>query len=188
MMNDTGPSDILKETSNRQDAASSSSTTRVSPPSRLGDPSSHQRQLAVSANQSIGPIALMITIETHKCAESFRFLLRWFTEQNPSLTTTEAGALDNSTGSIASEAVEQFERYRIWCANIAPAVDDQISLEYRLRDASNISNQITALLQDLNESVSSCKYIGGPLHSQGQLLNPTSTRPNDFSRLCYRVR
>ena len=48
---------------------------------------------------------------------------------------------------------DELGRLRIWAANIGAHQTGQLSLDFRLRDASHISNQITKLLQDLNRSL-----------------------------------
>ena len=48
---------------------------------------------------------------------------------------------------------DELGRLRIWAANIDAHQTGQLSLDFRLRDTSHISNQITELLQDLNRSL-----------------------------------
>lgn len=48
---------------------------------------------------------------------------------------------------------DELGRLRVWAANIGAHQTGQSSLDFRLRDASHISNQITKLLQDLNRSL-----------------------------------
>ncbi|KAL9069743.1 MAG: hypothetical protein Q9161_005328 [Pseudevernia consocians] len=48
---------------------------------------------------------------------------------------------------------DELGRLRVWAANIGAHQTGQSSLDFRLRDASHISNQITKLLQDLSHSL-----------------------------------
>ncbi|KAH7403443.1 hypothetical protein BKA64DRAFT_450220 [Cadophora sp. MPI-SDFR-AT-0126] len=60
-----------------------------------------------------------------------------------------------SIGLFASEAVDALDRFRIWASNIGAFQDINVksSLEYRIRDAPKIANQITELLGELIESL-----------------------------------
>lgn len=48
---------------------------------------------------------------------------------------------------------DELGRLRVWAANIGAHQTGQSSLDFRLRDASHISNQITKLLRDLEQSL-----------------------------------
>lgn len=48
---------------------------------------------------------------------------------------------------------DELGRLRVWAANIGAHQTGQSSLDFRLRDASHISNQITKLLEDLEQSL-----------------------------------
>ena len=48
---------------------------------------------------------------------------------------------------------DELGRLRVWAANIGAHQTGQSSLDFRLRDASHISNQITKLLGDLEQSL-----------------------------------
>ncbi len=48
---------------------------------------------------------------------------------------------------------DELGRLRIWAANIGAHQTGQSSLDFRLRDASHISNQVTKLLRELNHSL-----------------------------------
>ena len=48
---------------------------------------------------------------------------------------------------------DELGRLRIWAANIGAHQAGQSSLDFRLRDASHISNQITKLLEDLEQTL-----------------------------------
>ncbi len=48
---------------------------------------------------------------------------------------------------------DELGRLRVWAANIGAHQTGQSSLDFRLRDASHISKQITKLLQDLEQSL-----------------------------------
>ena len=48
---------------------------------------------------------------------------------------------------------DELGRLRVWAANIGARQTGQSSLDFRLRDASHISNQITKLLEDLEQSL-----------------------------------
>lgn len=48
---------------------------------------------------------------------------------------------------------DELGRLRVWAANIGAHQTGQSSLEFRLRDASHISKQVTTLLRDLDQSL-----------------------------------
>ncbi|KAF7531680.1 hypothetical protein G7054_g8634 [Neopestalotiopsis clavispora] len=68
---------------------------------------------------------------------------------------------------------ELFDRYKIWYTNMGTYRNGLSSLDYRLRDASNVSKQVISLLSELDESLRDGK---------GQLLqflrNPEFTKPD----------
>ncbi|KAK3327391.1 hypothetical protein B0T19DRAFT_161775 [Cercophora scortea] len=49
------------------------------------------------------------------------------------------------------EIDDEFSRFKVWSANIGAHQTGRSSLDYRLRDASNIKNQVVKLLQNLAE-------------------------------------
>lgn len=52
-----------------------------------------------------------------------------------------------------SAVCDELGRFRIWAGNIGALQDKQSSLDFRLRDAPRISDQVVELLQDLSESL-----------------------------------
>ncbi len=56
-----------------------------------------------------------------------------------------------SSGTISSQAIDDGQtRFKIWSGNIGAHKTGMGSLDYRLRDSSNIRNQVVNLLQDLS--------------------------------------
>ena len=59
--------------------------------------------------------------------------------------------------SLAASAVrDELGRFRIWTGNIGALQRDSRSLDYRLREASQVRDQVTKVLQDLEFSLSEC--------------------------------
>ena len=54
---------------------------------------------------------------------------------------------------------DELGRLRIWCANIGAHRTGRSSLDFRLRDASNIKRRVLSLLDDLNESLNEGNYL-----------------------------
>lgn len=57
--------------------------------------------------------------------------------------------------------IDSLERFQLWAGNIGAAVDPRkkISLEARLKDASEVKEQIYDLLCDLNEALDDCRHF-----------------------------
>ncbi|KAF2803297.1 uncharacterized protein BDZ99DRAFT_339620, partial [Mytilinidion resinicola] len=53
---------------------------------------------------------------------------------------------------------DEYGRFKIWSGNIAAHHTGRRSLEYRLRDASHIREQVVVLLVELEETLESSKY------------------------------
>ncbi|KAH6960034.1 hypothetical protein BKA56DRAFT_430303, partial [Ilyonectria sp. MPI-CAGE-AT-0026] len=92
----------------------------------------------------------------------------------------------------------ELSRFKVWSANIGAHRKGRSSLDHRLRDASNIRNQVLRLLQDLAESLSDAKVIltgditpwdEEPLSSDEDdsdddyALEPDSSTPSELSQI-----
>ncbi|KAJ3536922.1 hypothetical protein NM208_g6520 [Fusarium decemcellulare] len=80
------------------------------------------------------------------------------------LSTLEAEAVttlpDYDPSDISMPMVkDQLGRFKVWSANIGAHRTGRSSLDYRLRDASNIRNQVVKLLQDLSECLDDAKDL-----------------------------
>lgn len=64
---------------------------------------------------------------------------------------TEQPSFDNKDGVGAVAWADELGRLRIWASNIGAHQRGQSSLDFRLRDASHISNQVITLLEDLEQ-------------------------------------
>ncbi|KAF4470144.1 Zinc finger transcription factor ace1 [Fusarium albosuccineum] len=90
-----------------------------------------------------------ISINVASCLNSFQALLSTFE------TTTLP---DHDPSDISLPMVkDQLGRFKVWSANIGAHKTGRSSLDHRLRDASNIRNQVIKLLQDLAECLGDAK-------------------------------
>lgn len=65
-----------------------------------------------------------------------------------------------SLGQISSEWVkEKFDRFKLWSQNIGAHHTGSSSLDYRLRDASNLRKQAIDLVGDLAQALEDGKYL-----------------------------
>lgn len=53
-----------------------------------------------------------------------------------------------------SDLADEFEQYRVWARDLGVFASDNSSLEYRLREAPEVRENILSLLQDLKEDLS----------------------------------
>lgn len=81
-----------------------------------------------------------IFVKAHDCFTVFRSLFEALNKVDP------AGAQPTMTAWR-----DEVGRFRIWASNIGAHQKGQSSLDYRLRDASHIRDQINQLLQDLKD-------------------------------------
>jgi hypothetical protein len=88
---------------------------------------------------------MAITEEVSKCFCSFNGL------QN-SYRNASQNAVDNRQESFDG-FIEEYGRFKIWLGNLAAHRSGRGSLDSRLEDASHLANQITQLLQGLQESL-----------------------------------
>lgn len=59
---------------------------------------------------------------------------------------------------------DEFGRFRVWAGNVGAHREGKISLDHRLREASQIQKQVTELLGDLDRALQEGKaYIFGSL-------------------------
>lgn len=61
----------------------------------------------------------------------------------------------------ASAVVDELGRFTIWASSVGASQKDSRSLDYRLRDASQIRDLVTKSLQDLKLSLGECTWIPG---------------------------
>lgn len=54
---------------------------------------------------------------------------------------------------------DELSRFKVWSSNIGAHRMGKSSLDYRLRDASNIHDQVIRLLRDLLESLNDGKFL-----------------------------
>lgn len=59
----------------------------------------------------------------------------------------------------ASAVGDELGRFKIWAGNIGAFQRDSRSLDYRLREASQVGDQVTKILEDLDFSLQECTYI-----------------------------
>ena len=77
---------------------------------------------------------------------------------------------------------DELGRLRIWAANIGAHQTGQSSLDFRLRDASHISRQITKLLRDLHQSIGDTETVlSEDKSSISAIGSPTDISPEDGS-------
>ena len=88
-------------------------------------------------------MATSISATLVSCLKSFNQLLDQVEQSD---YTREAEVSPTSWG-------DELGRLRVWAANIGAHQTGQSSLDFRLRDASHISKQITKLLRDLEQSL-----------------------------------
>ena len=89
----------------------------------------------------VGSIAAM----TRLCAQSFRQVREVLDQPQHEI----------NDGISASAINDELERFQIWAGNIGASQESRTttSLEARLRDASEITEQISQLLEDLREAL-----------------------------------
>ncbi|EWY95075.1 hypothetical protein FOYG_04198 [Fusarium oxysporum NRRL 32931] len=87
--------------------------------------------------------------------------LQEFNSLCSSPTTCENGITDDDTQSNISlvKLQNELSRFKVWSGNIGAHRKGRSSLDHRLRDASNIRNQVVELLEDLRESLTDAKDI-----------------------------
>jgi len=76
------------------------------------------------------------------------------------LQLLDSAKLDTIGAASKTDLVDTFDRFQLWAGNIGAAIDGQkkISLEWRLRDALEIKEQIIELQYDLVEGLDDCRY------------------------------
>lgn len=80
-------------------------------------------------------------------------------------------------GQISSEWVkDNFDRFKLWSQNIGAHRTGRSSLDYRLRDASNLRKQAVDLVGDLVQALEDGKYL--PMRQCGPLLTHCSNIHN----------
>ncbi|KAF5237772.1 hypothetical protein FANTH_10647 [Fusarium anthophilum] len=120
----------------------------------------------------------MNTIADHvsACLQEFNSLCN-----SPTILT--GGVLDEGTRSDISllKLQNELSRFKVWSGNIGAHRKGRSSLDHRLRDASNIREQVVELLEDLRESLNDARGIlTGQLTPWDQDL-PLAEFPDDGS-------
>lgn len=75
---------------------------------------------------------------------------RRFAVLREAVASTITGYDDDVTSSAVDD---ELGRFRIWAKNIGALSVGRASLDYRLRDADYLNNNVKSLLEDLNESL-----------------------------------
>lgn len=57
-----------------------------------------------------------------------------------------------------SRVEDQFARFSLWTANIGVFASGRVSLDHRLREAQEVHEVITGLLEVLDDRIKECKY------------------------------
>ncbi|KAL7936009.1 hypothetical protein V8C35DRAFT_296599 [Trichoderma chlorosporum] len=71
-----------------------------------------------------------------------------------------SSSLSNTSDQAALMAIAEEEpRFKVWSGNMGAHSTGRRSLQYRLRDASHLQNQVLALLKDLSELLEDCSDI-----------------------------
>ena len=99
-----------------------------------------------------------------QCFNSFQELVSILEELFPSYVGTDPEEHKPSLEIIwkcmePTYIADELGRLRIWCANIGAHRTGRSSLDFRLRDASNIKRRVLSLLDDLNESLNEGNYL-----------------------------
>ncbi|KAK0667758.1 hypothetical protein QBC41DRAFT_323143 [Cercophora samala] len=72
----------------------------------------------------------------------------------------DTGRMGDRLPGLSCQTVQnELARLKVWAGNIGAHRSDRTSLDYRLRDASNIRNQVVMLLVDLSESLNDAMSI-----------------------------
>lgn len=86
------------------------------------------------------------------CVPAFQSLL--------AAVAKEPGQQNHSLGQISSEWVkDNFDRFKLWSQNIGAHRTGKSSLDYRLRDASNLRKQAVDLVGELTHALEDGKYL-----------------------------
>ena len=76
---------------------------------------------------------------------------------------------------------DELGRFRVWAANIGAHQTGQASLDFRLRDASHIKNQIIRLLEDLDRTVEEVKIVLDERYAAGDTIALDSFAGDDLT-------
>ena len=68
----------------------------------------------------------------------------------------EAQRLESESPLSASAVGDELGRYKVWAGNIGALQRNSTSLDYRLREASQIVHQVIKILQHLERSLLEC--------------------------------
>ncbi|KAF4498433.1 Zinc finger transcription factor ace1 [Fusarium agapanthi] len=119
----------------------------------------------------------MNTIADHisACLQEFNSLCSF-----PTIWTESVS--DEGTDSEISllKLKNELSRFKVWSGNIGAHQKGRSSLDHRLRDASNIRDQVAELLEDLRESLKDAKFSDDD--SDDETLNFDAPGPSELSQ------
>ncbi|KAK0744888.1 hypothetical protein B0T21DRAFT_94707 [Apiosordaria backusii] len=111
--------------------------------------------------QTAFDLPMEATIAAHVSASlnNFRNLLA-VVEVHDSLQDGLNEERDSRLSQLSRQVIQnEFSRFKVWAGNIGAHRSGRTSLDYRLRDSSNIRGQAANLLQDLSESLNDATAI-----------------------------
>ncbi|KAK1775127.1 hypothetical protein QBC45DRAFT_360317 [Copromyces sp. CBS 386.78] len=95
--------------------------------------------------------SVVISNHVQECLRSVQLLSHTVSSTSKIVPETSDGP-EGNLATFHALVSNELGRLRIWCSNMGAHRRDKGSLDYRLRDASPIKNQIVRLLEDLQES------------------------------------
>ncbi|KAI0153514.1 hypothetical protein BJ166DRAFT_532966 [Pestalotiopsis sp. NC0098] len=124
---------------------------------------------------------LPLANNVQKCTTSFFSVL---SNLSPSFGApgglTPTDWTDEKIMAFTSGVAKEFDRYTIWSVNMGTYENGHSSLDYRLRDASNVSKQVCSLVNDLIETLQdSLKIINGDKEPWNQISDENRTINDD---------
>ena len=90
---------------------------------------------------------MAIAFRSIECLRHFEYLVQ------------EAQHLEGKSPLPASTVGDELGRFKIWAGNIGALQRDSRSLDYRLREASQVRDQVVRILKDLESSIRECTYM-----------------------------
>ena len=63
---------------------------------------------------------------------------------------------------IAQRLLNEFGRFKVWAGNVGAHRTGRVSLDYRLREASHIHNELTHLLGQLSKTLDKGEFVFFP--------------------------
>ena len=122
-------------------------------------------------------------------SESFLASLQLFGDVRSRLAATE---FDVDQSGLLKQFDDEFGRLRLWASNIGAHQKGQSSLDFRLRDASNIRDQIRSLLDDLRDILRDAEECLDELESDAVTDNPgeeidKADPESDLEQICQSI-